>query len=426
MLGGQRRPAKRFGARPSAVSRESPVASPERDEPPSAVDDEFVRGACAEWAAREGVAAGSVGAVMSPYRICPIGAHIDHQGGPVLGLAIGAHTLLVFSPAEGPSGRLTSANFPGDASFDLRRPVDVEEGWGRYVGAAARAFADEFPDARTAIYGKIRGSLPGGGLSSSASALLAVLAALASANGIALDLARLVKLAHRAENRHVGVASGILDPASIAGGRRGHLVSIDTRSETWETLPLGGSEPARFLVAFTGVARNLQRTGFNLRVEECRSAARRLSGAAFDRLSDVAVERLRGANALLPENEARRVRHFVGECGRVHRGIERWRQGDLDGFGELMSESCRSSIECYETGSPELIRLQEILLATPGVRGARFSGAGFGGCSVALLEDAVAEGARDAIAREFGRVFPDLAPRARFFLAESGDGLRLV
>jgi galactokinase len=138
-------------------------------------------------------------------------------------------------------------------------------------------------------------------------------------------------------------------------------------------------------------------------------------------LDDAVFEAHAGA---LEDGERKRAQHLFGERERVAEGTERWRQGDLDRFGALMSESCRSSIECYETGSPELVRLQEILVATPGVFGARFSGAGFGGCSIALVDAAAAGEAGASILRAFLAAFPGLEGRARVFEVQSDDGLR--
>jgi galactokinase/galacturonokinase len=152
--------------------------------------------------------------VVSPYRVCPIGAHIDHQRGPVLGMAIGAWSLLAFAPVSGSKLRMTSDAFPGEAQLDLAEPIDVGQGWGRYLRAAAWALRERLPRRPTGLVGSVGGSLPGGGLGSSASILVAYLLALAHANGLTLGPEELVALARRAENEFVGVASGILDPAA--------------------------------------------------------------------------------------------------------------------------------------------------------------------------------------------------------------------
>lgn len=356
--------------------------------------------------------------VIAPYRICPIGAHSDHQGGPTLGMAVSAHTLLKFTDDDASTIRLTSENFPGKVVVELT-PLDAMDGytgWGRYVAAAALALRERLPSSPVGIRGRVQGTLPGSGLSSSASVLLAYLVALADVNGIALSPSEKAELALRAERDYVGVKVGILDPATIVGARRGELLAIDSRAGQWETVPMGERAPEfQILVATTGVTRNLAGTDYNRRVEECFAACRKLAASAgiegvagLHDLDDAVFEE--HGDRLSPA-EARRARHFFTERSRVRRGIELWKQGDIVGFGELMNASCRSSIENWEAGSPELIELQKTLTETPGVFGSRFSGAGFGGCIVALVEDV------DTIANELP---------VKVFRVESDDGVRIL
>jgi galactokinase len=385
----------------------------------------------AHAATTSGVSEDALHALAVPYRICPIGAHIDHQGGPVLGTAIDAFTVLAFVPNDGPECHLVSANYPGAARFAMGRLAPAEHGgFARYAAAAAAVLAPDLPAPPRGLTGAVAGALPGGGLSSSASVLIAYLTALAAVHRVELEPRVLVERTREAENRYVGVRSGILDPASIVGARRDHLVAIDTQRSAWESVaPARGREgDATFLVAFTGIERNLAATGFNDRVEQCHRAARLLATRAgapgAERLGELPESALAELLGELPEPERRRARHFVEERERVRRGVEAWRRGDLVAFGHLMSDSCRSSIENFEVGSPELVLLQEIFLTTPGVLGARFSGAGFGGCAIALVEAGRAESCRERVTEAFLAKFPERGDRARFFLVASEDGPR--
>jgi galactokinase/galacturonokinase len=387
-------------------------------------------------AARTGSPLEQVRRIVSPYRICPVGAHVDHQGGSMLATAIDAATELVFVPSE--TMDLESLNFAERVRFDPATPfapgsVPALPDWGRYAWAAFAALRDRLPARPRGFTGIVEGRLPGAGLSSSASVLLAYLAAWAQANELVLEPREQVLLSMAAENEYVGVQSGVLDPAAIVGSRRDQMLAIDSSRIDWEPVTLGPGAPStRFLVLFTGTDRSLLSTDFNLRVEECREAARwassRLGGEGAegaDRLGDLDRRALAGLVGEIPGAPGRRARHFLEEEERVARARAAWSQGALDEFGALMSDSCRSSIENYQTGSPELIALQSIWQSTQGVLGARFSGAGFGGCSVALVEEGVAQEVARTVLERFEAAFPALAGRARVIDVRSADGLAI-
>jgi galactokinase len=395
-----------------------------------------LRAALAAW---PGVRESQVRAVLSPYRVCPIGAHVDHQHGPVLGMAIDRGTGLAFAPADGTRCQIRSRNYSGRAEFDVAAPGDpagsqaasrTALGWERYPRAAAWALRDRLPARPRGIVAVIDGALPGGGLSSSASLLLACLTALAHANELELTPKTLVRLSFEAENGYVGLKSGVLDPAAIVASRRGRLACIDTASIGWESLGLGAAAPAwRVVVAFSGQSRNLTGTGFNQRVDECREAARfvaeRAGISGVERLGElpetVLAEELDG----IPGAPGRRARHFFEERRRVREGAACWQAGDLAGFGARMTDSCRSSIENFETGSAELVALHRAL-GDAGVYGSRFSGAGFAGCAVGLVAADRGEACCAEVAAAYARVFPELAANASVFLADSDDGVRIV
>jgi len=383
-----------------------------------------------------------LGWVISPYRVCPLGAHIDHQGGPVLGAAITAHTLLAFRGSDDGKCRILSEHYPGEVTFDIdgiepaaqaqRRADGI---WGLYAQGAAALMREIVPGPLRGIEACSSGFLPGGGLSSSASITLAYCAALAAVNGLDLEDRQYVDLAKRTENEWVGVACGILDPASIVGGLRGHLLSIDTQKVSWVPLAKGASTPGfRILIAYTGMSRNLGETGFNSRVEECAAAARSIAKHAglepVDRLGELpedVLEDALGRNPGLSEPALeRRARHFHEERSRVRKGIAAWQAGDLGTFGALMNDSCRSSRENFETGSPELVDLHAIMGGCDGVYGARFSGAGFAGCAIGLVAEEKAVNAAQSIERDFASKYPALSQDAHCFLVDSDDGLRVV
>lgn len=369
--------------------------------------------------------------IASPYRICPLGAHIDHQGGPVLGMTINACTLMAFQPDSSNKVRLKSRNYPGKVSFSLADiPASTGSFWGVYPRAAALALQESYR-LEFGITGLLDGMLPGCGLSSSASVLLAYLHALALANELELSPWDYVNLTRRAENKYIGLNNGILDQTSIVFGRKGHLLHIDTvdRSVT-EMADRCAEGDYRIVVAYSGYSRELTTSGYNSRVDECRAAAQELSRLAgspeaqiLSGVERAAFERFGGQ---LPAPINRRASHFFTESRRVMDGVSAWNSGDIETFGRLMNESCKSSIEQYECGVPAVCDLQQIVSGADGVYGSRFMGGGFGGCVVGLVKAVHASVVAADIETTYKQLHPEVAEQAFVYLGRSDDGVRFL
>lgn len=170
-----------------------------------------------------------------------------------------------------------------------------------------------------------------------------------------------------------------------------------------------------------------------MRVDECRSAAYALkayAGMEYGKFSetnlrDVPVEVFRKFGDRLPENWRKRAEHWFGEYARVEKGAEAWRNGDIEAFGQLSFESGRSSIEKWETGSPELKKIYEIMTRTDGIYGGRFSGAGFKGCCMALIDPSFKEEIFKKIETEYLAKFPDLRGHYSACICHSADGVKI-
>ncbi len=350
--------------------------------------------------------------IFSPYRICPIGAHVDHQGGVALGRTIQPGTTLDYEPLDTNEVHITSQQF-GEMKFhvgDLDRTH-----WVRYAQAAACVL-----NPKRGMRAHVRGSLIGSGLSSSASVGLACLKALADVNDIELSDEELVHLDYELEYGQLGLKNGILDPLTIVHGQRDALLFMDTR--TASVTPILDSpcvDPA-WIIAYSGVSRELTKSRFNVRVQECRQAASLLKDGAII-LSDVPRELFEEKKMTLPENLRKRATHFFTEVERVHLGAKAWKESNLENFGQLMDQSCKSSIQNYGSGSDILIELHELVSSTNGVYGSRFSGGGYGGCIVALAKRDLAESACAEIAEIFSTLHPELP--SNVFVAETGDGI---
>jgi galactokinase/galacturonokinase len=349
--------------------------------------------------------------IFSPYRICPIGAHIDHQGGAVLGRTINIGTTLEYEPLDSNEIHIVSDQF-GETSF-LIGELDTNH-WARYAQAAARILK-----VRRGMKAHVNGSLIGSGLSSSASVGLAYLKALAEVNTIELANEQLVQLEYELEHDELKLQIGLLDPLTIVNGRKDALLFMDTI--TASATPIPDPLPSfAWIVAYSGVSRELTKSGFNVRVDECHQAAKELLPNAKI-LSDVPREVFEERKMRLPENLRKRAEHFYTELERVQQGAKAWDEANLEEFGQLMNQSCASSINNYESGSDILRELHELVSGMDGVYGCRFSGGGYGGCVVALAHHLSAKNICASITEEFSARHPELKPQV--FVAEPADGL---
>lgn len=356
--------------------------------------------------------------IFSPYRICPIGAHVDHQGGAVLGRTINMGTTLAYSPLDSKEIHIKSDPL-GETRFFIGDDIDKTH-WARYAQAAANVL-DKKHKLTRGFLAELNGTLIGAGLSSSASVSLAYLKALADVNDIELSNDGLVQLEYELEHDVLGLQMGLLDPLTIVYGKRNALLFMDTTTASVKPIFDSPSNNSVWIVAYSGVSRELTKSGFNTRVLECRQAASLLKDGA-QILSDVPRELFEERKATLPEDLRRRAEHFYGEVERVHRGAQAWEDSAVELFGRLMNLSCESSIRLYESGSEILIQLHEIASSTNGIYGSRFSGGGYGGCVVALANRNMAENAAIEIAEKFLLHQPEL-PSA-VYVVETCDGLR--
>ncbi len=379
----------------------------------------------------ESTTEGDINFIVSPYRVCPLGAHVDHQGGPVLGMTIDAYTILAFEALSVPKVRLYSLNFPAVVEFDLNKigPADMRD-WGRYAKGAANVLGS-VKHLSYGFIGVVNGSLPSAGLSSSASVGLAYLFALGKINDLDFSADEFIRLDRRLENHYLGLQNGILDQATIINGRKDHLLYINTITAEVDSFkkPIDADE-FRIIVAHSGFTRDLTSSGFNTRVEECTKASKLLGEMAgidsVNILSDIPEDQYHSYRNALPENLRRRAGHFFSEVKCVNEGIRYWQEGDWANFGNLINESCKSSIENYESGSPPLNSLQEIFSKTEGVHGSRFSGGGYGGCVIGFVKPDFSDDDAQHIMDKYLNSFPEAKGLASIYNVNSEDGIRFL
>ncbi len=351
--------------------------------------------------------------IFSPYRVCPIGAHVDHQHGLVTGFAINKGVDLWFNVTDNSTVKLSSKTFEGDVEFEINQPSQVREHhWGDYARGAKYALRKRF-ELERGITGVIQGSLPVGGLSSSAAVLIAYVMAFAKANDITLQPFEVVKIASEAEREYIGLNNGLLDQACIALGKKDGLLFLDCDSDNWRIIKRNPEMPEFEIgIFFSGLTRSLVNSDYNLRVYECKTAAWNMLAyqeqplKTFDKtfLREVPKETFEKTRDIMPARFARRAEHFYSEYRRVRQGVTAWESGNLQLFGKLSFASCESSIHNYE----------------------RFSGAGFKGACIALVDPAYKEDIEKTLTEKYLEQFPEYEKTFKIFWVKPDDGARFV
>ena len=379
--------------------------------------------------------------IFSPYRVCPLGAHVDHQRGIVTGFAIDKGVDLWFNVNEGQGPwdenhvHLESRTFEGLVDFDIDAPSQVKVGhWGDYARGAKYALRKRF-ELKHGIEGVIQGSLPVGGLSSSAAVLVAYVMAFAKANDITLQPFEVVKIASEAEREYIGLNNGLLDQASIVLGKKDGLLFLDCDSDEYRIIKRNPNiADFEIGIFFSGLTRSLVNSDYNLRVYECKTAAWNMLAymeqplKTFDKtfLRDIPYDTYTKTRERMPQRFARRAEHFYTEYRRVRQGVTAWETGNMELFGKLCFDSCESSIHNYECGSLELIAIYNIMRSLPGVYGGRFSGAGFKGACIALVDPNCKESIENELTARYLEQFPEYEKTFQVHWVKPDDGARFI
>ncbi|HML39606.1 MAG TPA: galactokinase [Bellilinea sp.] len=331
--------------------------------------------------------------VRSPGRVNLLGEHVDYNAGFVMPAAIDRASYLAFAPAQGGVSTLAALDMDERVSFTLdsvNQHQDVNgqplPHWALYPAGVCWALA-QAGYAVPALQAAFTSNIPqGSGLSSSASIELGFISAWQAIGGWTLPPMQRALLGQKGENQYVGVNCGIMDQFACACGETDRLLLLDCRSLEWRTLPL----PAELaiVVADTTIRRKLTSGAYNERRADCEEAVRLLQAdlPQISSLRDVAVNEFNRLAGKLPERVQKRARHIVEEIARSEKAIALLESGDIAAFGKLLNECHTSLRDLYEVSIPELDIMVEIAQRLPGVWGARLTGAGFGGCTVNLVE----------------------------------------
>ena len=340
------------------------------------------------------------GVAVAPGRVNLVGEHTDYNDGFVLPMAIDRGVAVAFRRRDDERLRVhsdaTGETWEADIG-SLAPPVYAR--WSDYVAGVAWAMAGAGQPVGGADLA-VAGDVPiGAGLSSSAALEVSAARALAAAHGLCWDPVGMARLCQRAENEFVGMACGVMDQFTAACSRAGQALLLDCRSLDTAHVPL--PESAAGVIMDTGVRRSLARSAYNERRAACESALASLRRVepGLRALRDVTPELLAAEAPRLDPIARKRAAHVVAENRRPGAMAEALRAGDLAAAGALMSDSHASLRDLYEVSSSELDRVVSLARSHGACFGARLTGAGFGGCAVALVERDAAE----ALARDVER-----------------------
>lgn len=372
------------------------------------------------------------GEVFCPYRICPLGAHTDHNLGLVSGFALDTGVKIAFSSRDDGEIKVKSAQFGFEHGWNINQTPEIKTGdWADYLRGVTLELKKTY-NPEYSINAYIDGAFCPGGLSSSAAVTLAFLNALCRVNHITFSEKEYITAAHNAEHNYVGVKCGTLDQSCEVLCRKNKLLFLDTLDGKYSLIEAKKEmKPYEIGIFSSGTGHRLANSKYNVRADELKSAAFSIKafagieqcGFAETYMRDVDRDLFEKYKNHLPDSFGKRAEHWYAECDRVLKGVEAWENGNIDSFGSLMNQSGVSSINLWETGNEELSSLTHILSHTDGVYGARFSGAGFGGCCIAMTDPGEREDITLKVKNEYSRLFPDLEFTAYF--CETGDGMKI-
>lgn len=365
-----------------------------------------------------------------PYRVCPVGAHSDHQHGIISGFAIDKGVEIIYVSSNSKMVEVSSMNFEGTKHFQIDSIVEKENDWADYLRGATKLLYEKY-DIKEGICCLINGQLPIGGLSSSAAVILAFMSAICKVNNLKVEKNKIIDLAEKVEIDFIGVNIGKMDQSCEMYCKKDHLLVLDTKTGDYNLIPKNKNmKDFQIGVFFSGMQRSLIGSKFNMRVDELKAAAYAL--LAFSeieygkfkdtRLRDVPVEVFEKYKDKLPTNWRKRATHYYTEFNRVQKGAEAWKSGDIETFGKISFESGESSINNYESGSDELITLHNIINKTEGIYGGRFSGGGFKGCCIALINPNYKEKIKKYVTEEYLKVFPQYRDTFEIYFCNTADG----
>lgn len=363
---------------------------------------------------------------FAPGRVNLIGEHTDYNGGHVFPCALSFGTHCVFCKRDDKKVRLYSLNFPEKGIIDADLSTisyDKKQDWANYPLGVIKTLQNHGYNINQGFELMFWGDIPNGaGLSSSASIELATAVAMNKVFNLYIPQVELVKFCQEAENKFVEMNCGIMDQFAIGMGKEGCAVLLDCNTLNYEYAPLD-LKGVSIVIMNTNKRRELADSKYNERRSECERALKELQRKLpIKSLGDLSIDEFEKNKELITNpTDRKRAKHAVYENQRTLQAVERLKAGDLKTFGKLMNESHISLRDDYEVTGKELDTLAEAAWQQPGVLGARMTGAGFGGCAIALVQDADVKHFIDNV----GKIYREKTGlQADFYIASVGGPAR--
>lgn len=370
---------------------------------------------------------------FTPYKICPLGAHVDHNLGLVTGFAIDKGIHIAYSSNDNGIIDIESLQYQKKCSWHVSNtPYKKQNDWADPLRGVTIELNNRYP-LRSGIVAIIDGELPIGGLSSSSSLIITFINALAFINNIKLDEAEMIEISELSEKNYLGIENGKLNQMCEIYSKKNNLLFADTNDNLYELIETPKNMKYVIGIFFSGIDKGIDSEEYNKRTDELRSTAyliKALNKENYTRFNltnmrDIPYETYIKYKSKLPINYQRRANHFYSEMDRVKKGIEFYKKGDINSFGKLVTESGESSINNWETGSKEMIDLFNIIKSCDGVYGTRFSGSGFRGSCLAFINPKKVNKVLDDIKEKYISVYPHLSNKYSAHICKSADGIKL-
>ncbi len=367
---------------------------------------------------------------FAPGRVNLLGEHVDYNGGAVLPMAIDRYVRIESRMLEGGMIRIDARDLGSTIEFSLESLEEKKDGkgnnlpsWALYPAGVAWALLQHGFEVR-GIQAVFSSSIPvGAGLSSSAAVEVAFASLWQVIAGFPLSPLELAKICQHAENKYVGVNCGLMDQFASACGEAGSAVWFDTR--THESKPIKLPENTVVIVADTGVRRGLAGSAYNERRASCEEALRHFQRflPGIESLREVTPADFEKLSDGLGEVPLKRSRYIVQECARMDKAVEVLSRRDAAEFGLLMNETHIGLRDDYEVSCPELDVMAELAWKLPGCYGSRLTGAGFGGCTVSLVQREKAEQFEASLKAGY---FGSTGRKAEVYICEAVGGASVV